>query len=73
MILRTAERERTPTHAQTIRYTPREEVLYWVLDQVRRGTGMLATAMTCGEVVAVEITMEGVQSVANKTVGEENK
>ena len=73
MILRTAERERTPTQAQTIRYTPREEVLYWVLDQGEYGAGVLYIDMTGGKVVAVDISMEGVQNAVNETADEENK
>ena len=50
-----------------------EEVLHWVLDQGGREAGVLAIAMAGVEVVAVDITMEGVQSTVNETADEENK
>ena len=50
-----------------------KEVLHWVLDQGGRGAGVLAIVTTGVEAVAVDITVEGVQSVANKTADEENK
>ena len=50
-----------------------EEVLHWVLDQGGRGAGVLAIDMVGVEVVAVDITVEGVQSAVNETADEENK
>jgi hypothetical protein len=50
-----------------------EEVLHWVLDQGGRDAGVLAIDMVGVEVVAVDITVEGVQSAVNETADEENK
>ena len=50
-----------------------EEVLHWVLDQGGRGAGVLDIDMVGVEVVAVDITVEGVQSAVNETADEENK
>ena len=50
-----------------------EEVLHWFLDQGGRGADVLVIAMVGVEVVAVDITVEGVQSVVNETADEENK
>ena len=50
-----------------------EELLHWVLDQGGRGTGVLAIGMVGVEVVAVDITVEGIQSAVNETADEENK
>ena len=50
-----------------------KEVLHWVRDQGGRGAGVLAIAMVGVYVVVVDIAMEGVQSVANKTADKENK
>ena len=49
-----------------------EEFLHWVPDQGGRGAGVLAIDMA-GEVVAVDIVMDGVQSAVNETADEENK
>ena len=50
-----------------------EEFLHLVLDQGGRGAGVLAIDMVGVEVVAVDITVEGVQSAVNETADEENK
>ena len=50
-----------------------EEVLHWVLDQGRRGAGVLDIAMAGVEVVVVDIAMKGVQNTLNETADEENK
>ena len=50
-----------------------EEVLHWVLDQRGHVAGVLAIVMTGVEVVAVDTTMEGIQSAVNETADEENK
>ena len=49
-----------------------EEFLHWVLDQGGRGAGVLAIDMA-GEIVAVDIAMDGVQSAVNETTDVENK
>ena len=50
-----------------------EEFIHWVLDQGGRGAGVLVIVMEGVEVVAVYITMEGVQSAVNETADKENK
>ena len=50
-----------------------EKVFHWVLDQGERSAGVLAIAMVSVEVVAMDISMEGVQRMVNETVDEENK
>ena len=50
-----------------------EEVLHWVLDQGGRDAGVLAIVMAVVEIVAMDIAMEGIQSMVNETADEENK